>query len=49
MNLYLFKVNVEKFRKNTNDILEKGSIAIEKIKTGNSYYLVYRYSNEFKI
>ncbi|CAD8071253.1 unnamed protein product [Paramecium primaurelia] len=38
----LVKVNVEKFRKNTNDILEKGSVAIEKTKNGNSYYLVYR-------
>ncbi|CAD8160577.1 unnamed protein product [Paramecium pentaurelia] len=38
----LVKVNVEKFRKNTNDILEKGSVAIEKTKTGESYYLVYR-------
>ncbi|CAD8168571.1 unnamed protein product [Paramecium octaurelia] len=38
----LVKVNVEKFRKNTNDILEKGSVAIEKTKNGNVYYLVYR-------
>ncbi|CAD8079107.1 unnamed protein product [Paramecium sonneborni] len=38
----LIKVNVEKFRKNTNDILEKGSVAIEKTKTGDSYYIVYR-------
>ncbi|CAD8074080.1 unnamed protein product [Paramecium sonneborni] len=38
----LVKVNVEKFRKNTNDILEKGSVAIEKSKTGDAYYIVYR-------
>lgn len=34
---------VEKFRKNTNDIQEKGTVAIEKAKTAESFYFLYRY------
>lgn len=33
---------MEKFRKNMNDVLEKGSVALEKAKERDAYFLIYR-------
>ena len=36
------KFNIEKFRKNANDVLEKGTVAIEKVKDKEAYFFIYR-------
>ncbi|CAD8175175.1 unnamed protein product [Paramecium pentaurelia] len=36
------KQDIEKFRKNTNEILEKGIVTIEKANNGECYFFVYR-------
>ncbi|CAD8083571.1 unnamed protein product [Paramecium sonneborni] len=38
----LFVSDIEKFRRNTNDVLEKGTVALEKSKESDSFYFIYR-------
>ncbi|CAD8063311.1 unnamed protein product [Paramecium primaurelia] len=38
----LLIVEIEKFRKNANDVLEKGTIALEKSKEKDTFYFIYR-------
>lgn len=40
----IVKFPLVKFRKNTNDVLEKGSIALEKFNESDKYLILYRNS-----